>query len=94
MSLNFRISFDSIYFFLIIKGLLESNNDLNYVKNKNNNLHIGSATPINDILPILENIYPTFAKMFERYGSEQIRNTASLEMQYFLFAQIRIFQTF
>ncbi len=57
---------------------LGSNKDLNYVKNKNNNLHIGSATPINDILPILENIYPTFAKMFERYGSEQIRNTASL----------------
>ena len=57
---------------------LGSNKDLNYIKNKNNNLHIGSATPINDILPILENIYPTFAKMFERYGSEQIRNTASL----------------
>ena len=27
--LNFRISFDSIYFFLIIKGLLETNNDSN-----------------------------------------------------------------
>ena len=54
------------------------NKDLNFIKIKKNNLHIGSATPINKILPYLENLYPSFAKMFLRYGSEQIRNVASI----------------
>jgi len=54
------------------------NNDLNFIKIKNNNLNIGAATPINVILPYLEKIYPNFAKMFYRYGSEQIRNVASI----------------
>jgi xanthine dehydrogenase small subunit len=57
---------------------LGSNKDLNFIKINKNNLHIGSATPINKILPYLENFYPSFAKMFLRYGSEQIRNVASL----------------
>jgi len=54
------------------------NKDLNFIKKKRNCLHIGSATPINKILPYLEILYPSFAKMFLRYGSEQIRNVASL----------------
>ena len=54
------------------------NKDLNFIKIQKNNLHIGSATPINKILPYLENLYPSFAKMFLRYGSEQIRNVASI----------------
>jgi len=54
------------------------NKDLNFVKIQNNNLNIGAATPINEILPYLEKIYPNFAKMFHRYGSEQIRNVASI----------------
>lgn len=54
------------------------NKDLNFIKIKKNNLHIGSATPINKILPYLKKIYPSFAKMFLRYGSEQIRNVASI----------------
>ena len=54
------------------------NKDLNFIKIKKNNLHIGSATPINNILPYLKKIYPPFAKMFLRYGSEQIRNVASI----------------
>ena len=41
-------------------------------------LHMDSATTINKILPYLENLYPSFAKMFLRYGSEQIRNVASI----------------
>ena len=57
---------------------LGSNKDLNFIKTKNNNLHIGAATPINKILPYLEKIYPSFSKMFLRYGSEQIRNVASI----------------
>ena len=57
---------------------LGSNKDLDFVKIKNNNLLIGSATPINKILPYLKNLYPSFAKMFLRYGSEQIRNVASI----------------
>ena len=57
---------------------LGANKDLNFIKVKKYNLHIGSATPINKILPYLENLYPSFAKMFLRYGSEQIRNVASI----------------
>jgi len=57
---------------------LGSNDELNYINVKNNNIHIGASTPINELIPILNMHYPTFAKMFERYGSEQIRNTASL----------------
>ena len=54
------------------------NKDLNFIKIKKNNLSIGAATPINEILPYLEKIYPNFVKMFHRYGSEQIRNVASI----------------
>ena len=54
------------------------NKDLNFIKIKNNNLHIGAATPINKIIPYLEKVYPSFSKMFLRYGSDQIRNVASL----------------
>jgi xanthine dehydrogenase small subunit len=54
------------------------NKDLNFIKIKKNKFHIGAATPINKILPYLEKIYPSFAKMFHRYGSEQIRNVASI----------------
>ena len=57
---------------------LGSNEELKYISLKNNNIHIGASTPINEIIPVLEKYYPNFAKMFERYGSEQIRNTASL----------------
>ena len=57
---------------------LGQNKDLNYVKVRNDNLHIGAATPINDILESLKKYYHEFYKMFERYGSEQIRNVASL----------------
>ena len=57
---------------------LGSNKDLNFINLKNNKIHIGAATPISDIIPKLYKIYPTFSKMFERYGSEQIRNVASL----------------
>ena len=45
---------------------------------KNNYLHVGAATPINDIIPILKNIYPSFADMYYRYGSIQIRNVATI----------------
>jgi len=54
------------------------NKDLNFIKIKKDNLHIGSTTPINKLLPYLEKFYPSFAKMFLRYGSEQIRNVASI----------------
>ena len=57
---------------------LGQNKDLNFVRVKQNNLHIGAATPINDILESLKKYYPEFYEMFERYGSEQIRNVASL----------------
>ena len=57
---------------------LGQNKDLNFIRVKKNNLHIGAATPINDILGSLKKYYPEFYEMFERYGSEQIRNVASL----------------
>jgi len=57
---------------------LGNNKDLNYIKIKRNYINIGSATPINKIIPILKKYYPSFADMFDRYGSTQIRNVASI----------------
>ena len=57
---------------------LGNNKDLNYIKIKKNYINIGSATPINKIIPILKKYYPSFADMFDRYGSTQIRNVASI----------------
>ena len=57
---------------------LGNNKDLNYIKIKENYINIGSATPINKIIPILKRYYPSFADMFDRYGSTQIRNVASI----------------
>ena len=57
---------------------LGNNKDLNYIKIKETYINIGSATPINKIIPILKKYYPSFADMFDRYGSTQIRNVASI----------------
>ena len=57
---------------------LGNNKDLNYIKIKENYINIGAATPINKIIPILKKYYPSFAEMFDRYGSTQIRNVASI----------------
>ena len=57
---------------------LGNNKDLNYINIKNNYLLVGAATPINDLIPKLKNIYPSFANMFYRYGSIQIRNVATI----------------
>ena len=57
---------------------LGNNKDLNYIKIEKNYINIGSATPINKIIPILKKYYPSFAEMFYRYGSTQIRNVASI----------------
>ena len=57
---------------------LGNSKDLNYIKIKRNYINIGSATPINKIIPILKKYYPSFADMFDRYGSTQIRNVASI----------------
>ena len=57
---------------------LGNNKDLNYIKIKENYINIGAATPINKIIPILKKYYPSFADMFDRYGSTQIRNVASI----------------
>ena len=57
---------------------LGNNKDLNYIKIKKNYINIGSATPINKIIPTLKKYYPSFAEMFDRYGSTQIRNVASI----------------
>ena len=57
---------------------LGNNKDLNYIKIEKNYINIGSATPINKIIPILKKYYPSFAEMFDRYGSTQIRNVASI----------------
>jgi len=57
---------------------LGNNKDLNYIKIEKNYINIGSATPINKIIPILKKYYPSFAEIFYRYGSTQIRNVASI----------------
>ena len=57
---------------------LGNNKDLNYIKTNKNFLLVGAATPINDLIPQLKNIYPSFANMYYRYGSIQIRNLATV----------------
>jgi len=57
---------------------LGNNKDLNYIKIEKNYINIGSATPINKIIPMLKKYYPSFAEIFYRYGSTQIRNVASI----------------
>ena len=57
---------------------LGNNQDLKYIKVEDNNILIGAATPINDILDILNKYYPEIVKMYERYGSLQIRNVATI----------------
>ena len=57
---------------------LGNNKDLNYINIKKKYLLVGSATPINDLIPKIKNIYPSFANMFYRYGSIQIRNVATV----------------
>ena len=37
----------------------------NFLKVKQNNLHIGAATPINDILDVLKKYYSEFYEIFE-----------------------------
>ena len=57
---------------------LGNNKDLNYINIKDNYINIGSSTPISKLLPVLKKYYPSFANMFYRYGSTQIRNVASI----------------
>jgi len=57
---------------------LGNNKDLNFINVKANYINIGSATPIRKIIPILKKYYPSFAEMFYRYGSTQIRNVATI----------------
>jgi len=66
-----RKSLDSIIY-------LGNNKDLKYTKVTNDNIVIGSATPINDTLKILNKYYPSIKKMYMRYGSSQIRNVATI----------------
>ena len=66
-----RKSLDSIIY-------LGNNKDLKYTKVINDNIVIGSATPINDTLKTLDKYYPSIKKMYMRYGSSQIRNVATI----------------
>ena len=57
---------------------LGNNHDLKQIKVLNNNIIVGSATPINDTLSTLNKYYPSIKKMYMRYGSSQIRNVATI----------------
>ena len=57
---------------------LGNNKDLKYINIENDNIVIGSATPINDTLKILNIHYPSLYQMYKRYGSLQIRNVATI----------------
>ncbi len=57
---------------------LGSINELNYIKEYKNYLEIGATTPLIDFEKKIKKIYSDFYKILIRYGSNQIRNTATI----------------
>tara|TARA_B100000029_G_scaffold73841_1_gene65569 strand:- start:1173 stop:2612 length:1440 start_codon:yes stop_codon:yes gene_type:complete len=57
---------------------MNSIKELNYIKNNNQYIEIGAATPLIELESYIEKYYPDFAKILKRYGSSQIRNVATV----------------
>ncbi|MEX0310075.1 MAG: xanthine dehydrogenase small subunit [Tateyamaria sp.] len=43
-----------------------------------NEIRIGAATTLTDLLPVMANHHPAFAELIRRYGSVQVRNAATI----------------
>jgi xanthine dehydrogenase small subunit len=52
--------------------------DLKGISETDDALRIGAATSMTDVLAALRPLYPSYAEMVRRYGSEQVRNAATI----------------
>jgi xanthine dehydrogenase small subunit len=52
--------------------------ELNYINEEDDKIIIGAAVPISQIKTLLENEFPDFGEMLERFGAKQVRNNATL----------------
>ena len=57
---------------------LNSIDELNYIKKKNNYIEIGATTPLIKFESFIKKYYPDFYFILKRYGSVQIRNVATI----------------
>jgi xanthine dehydrogenase small subunit len=57
---------------------MNSIRELNYIKNNNEYIEVGAATPLIDFEYYIKKYYSDFTKILKRYGSPQIRNVGTI----------------
>ena len=57
---------------------LQDIDELNFIKEKNNNIEVGAATPLIKFEKFILKYYPDFNSVLKRYGSVQIRNVCTI----------------
>ena len=57
---------------------LKDIDELDFVKEKNNNIEVGAATPLIKFEKFILKYYPDFNSVLKRYGSVQIRNVCTI----------------
>ena len=57
---------------------LQAIDELDFIKEKNNNIEVGAATPLIKFEKFILKYYPDFNSVLKRYGSVQIRNVCTI----------------
>jgi xanthine dehydrogenase small subunit len=57
---------------------MNSIDELNYIKKKNNYIEVGATTPLIDFELFIKKYFPDFTQILKRYGSTQIRNVCTI----------------
>ncbi|SMX39021.1 xanthine dehydrogenase small subunit [Octadecabacter ascidiaceicola] len=52
--------------------------DLQQVEDQGDRLRIGAAVTMTDVMAAMRDLHPSYAEMIRRYGSEQVRNAATI----------------
>lgn len=52
--------------------------DLQQIDDQGDTLRIGAAATMTDVLAAMRDLHPSYAEMIRRYGSEQVRNAATI----------------
>lgn len=52
--------------------------DLRQIAVNNDTIHFGAAVTMTDVMAVLRNHHPSYAELVRRYGSEQVRNAATI----------------
>ncbi|MEN8841135.1 MAG: xanthine dehydrogenase small subunit [Octadecabacter sp.] len=52
--------------------------DLQQIEDQGDTLRIGAAVTMTDVLAAVRSLHPSYAEMIRRYGSEQVRNAATI----------------